>query len=362
MKCRARILRDVPEPLTAKRWQGLTFRRIRETPELAHGLGAFTTVRYHPDGHIYCGTTAFDNDILYRFHPTSGRFESLNYGKHSEPYEVKVHRSLEMDTDGKFFGATALLHDLDERHLAPGGSLFMFDPTSDHIQKMAIPVPFDYIQNITLDRQRRKICGCTYPVAEFFCYDLKSGETVRRQYIGSTPHQLALDGNGRVWGTWGASNFLFAYDLDADAFHFTRVPLPGLDRTDTGALDGAVNGGDGYLYIGTVQGALVRIDPSDPDTPKVEFLGKPLPKWRMPGLVCGDDGALYIVGGGEHDVHIVTFDRKTRRFRDLGRMIDERTDAPCYMPHDLALTPNGVAYVGETDHPERSGYLWECVL
>lgn len=362
MKCRAHILRDVPEPLTPKQWQELTFRRIRETPALAHGLGAFTTVRHHPDGYIYCGTTAFDNDILYRFDRTSSRFESLHYETVAELFEAKVHRSLEMDTDGKFFGATACLHDLDERHLAPGGSLFAFDPASGRIHKMAIPVPFDYIQNITLDRQRRKICGCTYPVAEFFCYDLATGETLRRQYIGSTPHQLALDDNGRVWGTWGASNFLFAYDLDADAFHFTRIPLPGLERTDTGALDGAVNGGDGYLYMGTVQGALVRIDPRNPDAPVVEFLGKPLPKWRMPALVCGPDGLLYIMAGGEHDVHIVAFDRKLRRFSDLGHVMDTRTGVTCYMPHDLALAPDGVAYVGETDHPERSGYLWECVL
>ena len=362
MKCRAHILRDVPEPLTAKRWGELTFRLIRETPDLAHGLGAFTTVRYHPDGCVYCGTTAFDNDILYRFDPRKSEFQCLDYPQHAEIMEVKVHRSLEIDTDGTIVGASAGLYDLDERDDAPGGSLFAFDPKTNAIDKLAVPVKHDYIQNITLDRRRRKICGNTYPVATFFCHDLKTKATVRQRYIGSFPHQFGLDDHGRIWGTWSESNFLFAYDLDTDTFHFSRVPLPGLERTDKGALDGAVNGRDGFLYLGTVQGALLRIDPSAPDAPGVEFLGKPLPKWRMPALVCAEDGLIYIVAGGEYDVHILTYDRKSRRFDDLGHVIDNDKKTACYMPHDLALTPGGVAYVGETDHPERSGYLWECVL
>jgi hypothetical protein len=220
----------------------------------------------------------------------------------------------------------------------------------------------EYIQNIVLDRERRRICGCTYPVSHFFCYDLNARRTVRRHYLGAYPHQLAIDDEGRVWGTWGHSNHLFAYDQDRDAFHFSRAPLPGLERTDTGPLDGALNGGDGFLYFGTTQGALVQVDPQDPDAPEVRFLGKPLSKWRLPALTCGEDGLLYLVAGGEYDVHVVTYDRQTGRFDDLGRVVDEEKGLSCYMPHDLALTADGVAYVGETDHPERSGYLWECRL
>ena len=236
------------------------------------------------------------------------------------------------------------------------------DSLVDAIEQIGVPVRYDYIQSIVLDPGRRKICGCTYPVPNFFCYDLETRETVREHYIASMPHQLVLDGYGRVWGTWGQANFLFAYDLVEDTLHFSRVGLPGLERTDNGALDGAVNGGDGFLYLGTTQGALLRLDPADPDAPRVEFLGKPLPKWRMPALVCADDRMIYMVAGGEYDVHILSYDRKERRFHDFGRIIDQETEMPCFMPHDLTLTPDGVAYVGETDHPERSGYFWECVL
>ena len=362
MKCKAYILRDVKEPLTSKRWEGLTFQLIQATPDLAHGLGAFTTVRYHPDGHVYCGTTAFDNDLLYRFVRGSGEFVCLHYQDVAERYEAKVHRSLEIDVDGRMFGATAGLHDVDDRGNGPGGSIFIFDPTSDTIEKIGVPVERDYVQSIVLDRERRKICGCTYPVSNFFCFDLESRETVCCRYVGSMPHLLAIDDHGRAWGTWGHTNRLFAYDLERDRFHFTRAELPGLERTDKGALDGIMNGGDGYLYVGTTQGALLRVDPANPDEPKVEFLGKPLPKWRMPAIVCGDDGLLYIVAGGEYDVHIVTYDRKKGRFSDLGKVVDEEEEITCFMPHDLTLAPDGVAYVGETDHPERSGYLYECVL
>ncbi len=27
--------------------------------------------------------------------------------------------------------------------------------------------------------------------------------------------------------------------------------------------------------------------------------------------------------------------------------------------HDLTMTPEGILYAGENDHPRRSGYLWE---
>ena len=74
------------------------------------------------------------------------------------------------------------------------------------------------------------------------------------------------------------------------------------------------------------------------------------------------DDKLYLAAGGEYDVHVLSYDRGSQRFHDHGRIVDDETQVACFMPHDLVLTPDGVAYVGETDHPERSGYLWECVL
>ena len=365
MKSTMHILRDVDRPLNSPEFAGLSFRQMQELPALAHGLGAFTTVRTHANGQIYCGTTALDNDILYRFDPESKELECLEYQAVSERYEVKVHRSLEVDVDGRIFGATAGLHDPSERAHAPGGSIFVFDPKTKKIEKLGIPVEKEYVQSIVLDRKRRKICGCTYPIPYFFCFDVSSNETVCRHYIGSMPHLLGIDDNGFTWGTWGESNqrnLLFSYDLDNDQMHFTRVVLPGLERSDDGALDGIVNGGDGFMYLGTVQGALLRLDPSNVEAPGLEFLGKPLPKWRMPALVVVDDDLLYMVAGGEYDVHIVSYSRRERRFSDLGKIVDEGSGEACYMPHDLAVVPGGKVYVGETDHPARSGYLWECAL
>ena len=156
---------------------------------------------------------------------------------------------------------------------------------------------------------------------------------------------------GVTWGEGHTPTYLFAYNQDNNAFHFPRVPLPGLERTEPGQLDGIINGGDGFLYVGTVQGGLFRLDPSDPDKPELAFLGKPAAKWRMPAFVIGDDGLLYILAGGEYDVHIFSYDRAGKRFADLGRVVDEERNISCFMPHDLALTPDGMAYVGETDHP-----------
>ena len=66
------------------------------------------------------------------------------------------------------------------------------------LQKGYAPVQRDYIQNITLDTKRRKVCGSTYPVSTFFCYDLEERRSVREHYIGSMPHRLGLDDSGRA--------------------------------------------------------------------------------------------------------------------------------------------------------------------
>jgi len=327
---------------------------------------AFTSLLPHPDGKLYCGITCANTDILHRFDPHSKQFESLHYQDVSEPNEVKVHRSLELAGDGTIYGASACLFMVDRRLQAPGGSLFRVRPGSDRVEKIAVPVEHDYIQTITLDERRGLIYGQTYPCFRLFVYELGTGRTKDFGYIGSITHISALDDSGCFWGTWDSANhWLLKYDPDAGEMTWFRHGLPNA-RADSnimypgaGPVDCMLNGGDGYLYVGTCGGSLCRLDPR---TAEVTWLGKPSPSRRLPGLVVWRDSLLLGCSGDEEGGNVFAYDRETNAFYQLGPIVDSETGLKLYRVHDLRLMDERTAYVAETDVPDRSGYLWECEL
>ncbi len=327
---------------------------------------AFTCLLPHPDGRLYCGITAFNNDILHRFDPEMKRFESLNYARVAEKYEIKIHRSLELASDGTIYGASAGLLLCDERLAAPGGALFKLDPRSGAIVKLGIPAPHDYIQTITLDEARGLIHAQTYPCFRYVVHNLRSGAARDFGYLGSITHLSALDDAGGLWGTWDpARHWFFRYDPVADAIAWHRRGLPNA-RADSnvmypgaGPVDCMINGGDGRLYIGACGGSLCRLDPRNVE---VEYLGKPSPSKRMPGLILWKDDLLLGCSGDEEGGNVFAYDRRTRAFHPLGPIVDSETGLKLYRVHDMRLVNRKWLYVAETDVPTRSGYLWECEL
>ncbi len=327
---------------------------------------AFTSLLPHPDGGLYCGIFCRNTDVLHRFDPDTNEFESLGYDEVAEEYEVKIHRSLELASDGTVYGASACLFRCDQRAKAPGGSLFRIPAGSHRIEKLGIPADHDYIQTITLDEERGLIYGQTYPCFRFFVHDLKTGETTDFGYVGSITHISALDDDGGFWGTWDPKNhWLFRYDPDDGEITWFHHSVPNAQQDSNimypaaGPVDCMVNGGDGYIYIGTCGGSLCRLDPR---TAEVEYLGKPSPTRRLPGLIVWKDSLLLGCSGDEEGGNVWAYDRETRAFHPMGRIVDSETGLKLYRVHDLRLMGENTAYVAETDVPKRSGYLWECEL
>lgn len=339
---------------------------MSRSQRLRDHLVAFTSLLFHPgDGKLYCGITAFNNDILHRFDPQTKQFESLHYEAVAEPYEVKIHRSLELAPDGTIYGASACLYKVNERLQAPGGALFRLRPGDGRPEKFAVPVEHDYIQTISLDSQRGLIYGQTYPVFQFFVYHLQTGEVENYGYIGSITHISAIDDDGCFWGTWDQSSHrLFKYDPDKRQFHWFNHGLPNaraesnMMYAGAGPVDMMLNGGDGYLYVGTTGGSLCRINPTNAE---VEYLGRPAPTTRLPALSVWKDSLLLGAVGDDEGGLVFAYDRKTRGFHPLGRIIDSETGLKLYRVHDMAVVGNSV-YIAETDVPNRSGYLWECEI
>jgi len=366
MRVTAHVLRDIRRPLPTCA-AGLGWRDFTSDADWRRNLVSTTSLLWHPGRHrLVCGLTAFDTDIMYEFDPAEGRFHSLNYPAVSEPFEIKIHRSLCLASDGSVYGATACLHREDQRMEAPGGRIFRYDFERRAYDFLGIPVPHDYIQTITLDEKRGLIYGVTYPVFNFFAFDLRRRETRCVHYVGSAPHVMALDDAGGVWSTWSPrTHSLFRYDPDTNRVHFFQHGIPGgaaganLMYPGAGPIDMMLNGGDGFLYVGVTTGEIVRIRP---ETGETEYLGKPAPETRIPALAVGSDGRLWGICGFRGRCRLFAYDRAARTFEDLGHIADSRTGLPIFIAHDMVFASKGTLFVGETDTTDRSGYLWEIDL
>lgn len=324
---------------------------------------AFTCLLWHPGiERIICGHTNFAQDLLHTFDPKTGEFKSLGYAKFAEKYEAKVHRGLELGGDGCVYAATSCLHEVNERLQAPGGKVFKWDPKTGEFTLLTIPCPPDYLQTMSLDWKRRMIYGMSYPVFNFFAYSIDKKKVVYSQFMQSITHIAAVDDDGGYWGTWGYGHHLFRYDPKDNAVKFFDHGLPSkcesLMYPHAGPIDSMINGGDGYLYIGSEKCELYRLDPR---TAEVTYLAKPFVSNRMPGLLVGADGLIYGAGGNDDNVRIFSYDRKTGAAAVLAHVVDSASGEPCFRPHDLLQVGQSL-YLGETDNPKRSDCLWECRL
>lgn len=336
--------------------------RSAAQPGYAENAYSFTCLKYHA-GRIYCGTTNFAGNILHAYDVKSHSFTSLGFAAWGrDRHEIKIHRSLALGADGRLYGAASALHGFNRYQDAPGSKLFAYDPAAGTYENFGIPVPHEYIQTISLDPARGLIYGFTLHLFIFFVFDLKSRRVVYQQPMGSIPHLSAIDDRGGYWGTWDENHFLFRYDPATNAVKFFNHGLPNrcqsLMYTNAGPIDMALNAGNGEFFIGSELGELLLLDT---ETARTTYLGKPFPTPRLPGICLGPDGTLILAGGRDDSVRIAAYDRARRSFTDLGEVRDPASGAICFRPHDI-ICVGDTAYLGETDNPKRSSYLWEIGL
>ena len=330
---------------------------------------------------LYCGITSFDADIFWGWRRGEQEWFDAGYGRVRDPYDAKFHRSLELDTrSGKMYAAVALLHDLDSFWKAPGGSIVRYDPATNDISKLAIPLAHVYIQSIVLDEDCDMIYGQTFTPENLVSYNLASGES---RWIGPTGSGLGMaqgenivkDDSGNVWGVWNVTRAwqsepgvdehrFYKYSPEDGEIHYLDKGLPRPDGSYGYARpEGLFNLGDGNLYVSGDGGALYRLDP---DTAQAEFLFRAIDtgqrRSRLASMRTGPDGLAYGVTGRDGRCEILRFDPKDGSHSLLGTLEDSETGEKAWQIHDVCLTHDGVLYAGENDNPYRSGYLWEVEL
>jgi len=368
IEVKAHVLRDCT--ITPERWASLArwdfLTDWQAEADLYHDWIGPTCLLYHPgDGLIYVGLTALDGDVLYAFDPQTTSWESCGYPASQDTFATKLHKSLILDDDGVIWGAMATLYDPNHWPDAPGGQIFSFDPRTREYRFFGVAQEHDYIQGIVMDKKRGIIYGDTWPNRVFFRFDIASGEyRILTSYGPPLTEQMVIDDDGGVWHTWDFFQWsrryaLFRYDPDLDKVEFLKDELPNLgDTPKTQQIDTAVNGGDGYLYFGTMAGAVVRIQPRER---QIEYLGKPLVQSRCKGLIPTSDGLLYGAGGSDYNTHVFSYDRNERRSQYLGAL-EDAAGTRCWLVHDMERSDDGRLWIAECDVPARAGYLWEVKL
>ncbi len=359
------VLREIKEPVPVS-LSTLGYRDFTGNADWKRNLISFTSLIYAPDRRsVICGMTAFDCDLMYEFQTDTGTFRNLGFQRWAEKFEIKIHRSLHRCRDGRIIGATACLHREDQRREARGGRIFIYDPADGSYDFLGIPVEHDYIQTITVDEDRNLIYGFTYPVFNFFVFDLKTRRNRRVDYMGSIPHLVTLAPDGSFFATWdNRTHNIFRYNPDSDEITYYHHNLPhtkascGLMYPGAGPIDGMVTGVDGMLYIGEADGTLDRLNPASCD---VVSLGRMVgEETRIPALANGADGRIYGIAGFLERCHLFAFDPSCGKVEDFGLIADSRDGTALYIGHDLVLADSRTAYIGETDTFKRAGRLWKC--
>lgn len=359
------------------RW---TIADLRAHENYRDGWISFDSLAWDVDTEkLYIGLTAVSTDIFYEFDSHTCQFRSLNFRQVSDKFDVKFHRSIERDNDGKLYLATALLHDVNEQREAKGGKLLRYDPAPPAYTLLTVPVASNYIQSILLDKKNRIIYGFTYPSEQLFKYDLTTGQVQHLAFIGNgimicQPHCAVLDTEGRLWGTWGESRAfefdpgpvpirIFCYDPKTDGFTWYKHGFPKTSLKDPARVDHMLLGKDGLIYVGTVAGGFSRLDP---ETGAVESFDKPYEGGRLAGLVQASNGMIYGAGNSGYDAdhngtnRLFRFDPTTLERTDLGAIWDVEAGTGATNIHMLVEGKPGTLYAGENDNIWRSSYLWEC--
>lgn len=325
---------------------------------------AFTSLCWDRSrGKLWIGTTHRAGDLLVEFNPVSKSFKSLGYKSIYSDDEAKIHRGLWMGDEGRaLYFATSTLSPLSKIWNRPGAKIVRYDIESGEFDVLGHAGQGLYVQASSFDGSRGLMYLFLFPAFSFGVFSVKQRKHLLNAFVGSIPHIAAIDDDGGVWGTYSDSRHeFFRYDPDKNEIEFMDgFALPSAREASNvmyygaGPIDCMINGGDGYLYIATALAELYRLDPRKRE---VTFLGKPYIGKRMPGLVVGDDGLIYGAGGDTGVTHFFSYDRQARRIDNLAEIIAD-DGLRCFRVHDLAVVGN-VAYVGETDNPSRSGYLWQ---
>lgn len=260
-----------------------------------------------------------------------------------------------------------------------GGRIYLYDPKQGdddtYMQEsvaqlidLGIAVPGNSIYTISINQQKDKIYGISYPDAIFFEYDLATnryknyGEWMTmKSYPGperswrGVPRSLICMPDGKVYSS-GDDGLICFFDPETEKVSPTHLRIPG-EYWETQNYNGfpvveqLIIYQDSCILGGTSDGFVFKVNTVEE---KMENLGKPRVERRIRAMALGKNERLYMICGEKDNVcRMFSYDLSGNQgFIDYGVLGVDRSPYYAkigYQFDAMCAAEDGTIFIGESD-------------
>ena len=258
-----------------------------------------------------------------------------------------------------------------------GGHLFMYLPSEGDsdvylpeaqakVKDLGVPVPGNSIYAMTINDNGSKIYGISYPDAEFFEYDVASGQFVRHGkwmekivYPGperswrAVPRALVCANDGRIWSS-SDNGLMQAFNPATSKFETTSMRVPGeywevQNYEGFPVIEQILSDADGTFIATSSDGFVFRVVPEADD---IVNYGKPRVERRVRAMTRGNDGRYYMICGEKDNVCRMFSFMPEEGFLDYGVLGVDRSPyyaKIAYQFDSMCTGLDGTVFIGESD-------------
>jgi hypothetical protein len=407
-----------PPSATASKPGTLRARVFNSGFEQAHDT--YNGMRAASDGKIYYVLSSTEYDVagqMFSYDPATDKIQHL--GDLTEACgekgmkvvaQGKSHVNF-VESGGKLYFAThigyySIIDGMEKAGIPPagykpyrGGHFLAYDLHTGKFENLALAPHGEGIIAMTMDTQRGRLYGLTWPTGYFITYDLATrqlkdfgrvselGENGKGATYRTLCRALVVcPEDGSVYFTTG-EGWIFRYRYDQDRIE--KVEGDDMRKDYFGQYDFTSPGNMGYNWrqafwyapakvIYGVHGNSGYLFSFDPRLPRVEvwdrLTSEPSQRSGMfdefsygyLGFTLGPDGhtIYYLTGGpiyvngkrlsgksttakgeakGLEDLHLITYDLTTRKYQDQGAIFYDNGDRPLYV-NSIAVGKDGTVY------------------
>lgn len=261
-----------------------------------------------------------------------------------------------------------------------GGRIYRYDPlvgdddvylpdSTAQVDDLGIAVPGNSIYTMTINEQKDKIYGISYPDAIFFEYDLKTGKfknhgewMTMKSYPGperswrGVPRSLVCMPDGKVYSS-GDNGLMYFFDPSTGKISPTNMRIPG-EYWETQNYNGfpvveqLIAYGDSCVLGSTSDGFIFKAGVKED---KLMVMGKPRVERRVRAMTLGKDQRLYMICGEKDNVcrmFSYSLSDNDEGFLDYGVLGVDRSPYYAkigYQFDAMCTAEDGTIFIGEGD-------------